>query len=97
VVATDGVDGGNGSQVGEGAPSMTSQLHTIITDIRQGLDGDEKNGGRSSPAAAEVTRVVCGGRQRSWPMIPKPWAKEAHGSEDQLCRRNRPMVEPNGG
>jgi hypothetical protein len=28
VAATDGVNGGNGSQVGEGAPSLAFQLHT---------------------------------------------------------------------
>jgi hypothetical protein len=68
-----------------------------MEDIRQSLAGDEKHGGVSSLVAAEVTRMIYGGRRRSWPMMPKPRAKEAHGSEDQLCRRNRPVAEPNGG
>jgi hypothetical protein len=62
--ATDGVEGGNDSKVGEGAPSPSSELHTSIEDIRQGLAGDEKPGGESSPAAAEVTHVIYGGRWR---------------------------------
>jgi hypothetical protein len=66
-------------------------------DIKQSLAGDEKYEGGSSPVAAEVTCMICGGWWRSWSMMPKHRAKEAHESEDQLCGRNRPMVEPNGG
>jgi hypothetical protein len=47
--------------------------------------------------AAEVTRVISGERQRSGPVMQIPRAKEALGSEDQLCERNRPMAEPTDG
>jgi predicted RecA/RadA family phage recombinase len=65
VAATDGVDSGNGSKVGEGAPRLAPELHMSIVDIRQGLAGDEKHGGGSSPVVAAVIHVIQGGQRRS--------------------------------
>jgi hypothetical protein len=79
---TDGVNGGNGSQVGEGAPSPAPLLHTSTEVIRQGIAHDEEHGEGSSQAMAEVSRVICGGRRRSWPVMLKPRAKEGQRSED---------------
>jgi hypothetical protein len=79
---TDGVNGGNGSQVGEGAPSPAPLLHTSTEVIRQGIAHDEEHGEGSSQATAEVSRVICGGRRRSWPVMLKPRAKEGQRSED---------------
>jgi hypothetical protein len=81
-VATDGVEGGNDSQVSEGAPNPASQLHTSTTDNRQSLAGDEKQGERSSPVTAEVTRMIHDGRQRSGLMIMKLGANGPQGNED---------------
>jgi hypothetical protein len=97
VAATNGVEGGNDFKVEEDAPSLPSELHTSVTDIRQCLTGDEKHENESSPAAADVARVIHGGGQGSGPMIPKPRAKGAQGSEDHLCKRNCPMAGPIGG
>jgi hypothetical protein len=96
-VATDDVEGGNCGEVREGAPSSAPELHTNATNIRQCLASDGKHGEESSLVVAEVARVICGGWRRSGQMMPIPRAKEALGCEDQLCKRNHPMVEPNGG
>jgi hypothetical protein len=81
-VATDSVDSGNGSKVGEAAPSPAPYLYTSITDIRQGLAGDEKYRGGSSPVVAEIIHVICDGQQRNGPMMTIPRVKEAQGSGD---------------
>jgi hypothetical protein len=62
--ATNDVEGGNGGSVGEGVPSLASELHTSVEDIRQSLDGNKKHRGESSQAAVELVRVICGGRRR---------------------------------
>jgi hypothetical protein len=41
--------------------------------------------------------VIRGGGRGSGPMIPKPRAKGAQGSEDHLCKRNCSMAWPIGG
>jgi hypothetical protein len=43
VAATNGVEGGNDFKVEEDAPSLPSELHTSVADIRQCLTGDEKH------------------------------------------------------
>jgi hypothetical protein len=62
-------------------------------DIRQCLVGDGKHREESSPKAAKVARMVCGGRRWSGLMMTIPRTKEALGSEDQLCEKEL----PNGG
>jgi hypothetical protein len=51
----------------------------------------------SSPDVTEVIRVICSGGWSSGPMMMKPRAKGALGSEDKLCERNRQMAKQNGG
>jgi hypothetical protein len=46
----------------------------------------------SSSVAAEIIHVICG-----VPMLTKPRAKGALGSEDNLCGRNHQLVKQNGG
>jgi hypothetical protein len=75
-------DGGNDSKVGEGVPSPSPWLHMSIMDIWQGLAGDEKHGGGSSPVVAEVTCVIYGGQRRSALMMPKPRVEEAQINGD---------------
>jgi hypothetical protein len=41
--ATDDVEGGNDFKVGEDAPSLPSELHTSVANIRQLLTSDEKH------------------------------------------------------
>jgi hypothetical protein len=67
------------------------------TDIRPCLTGGEKRRSESSLVVAEVARVIHGGGRGSEPMIPKPRAKGAQGSEDHLCKRNCLMAGPIGG
>jgi hypothetical protein len=67
------------------------------TDIRPCLTGGEKRRSESSLVVAEVARVIHGGGRGSGPMIPKPRAKGAQGSEDHLCKRNCLMAGPIGG
>jgi hypothetical protein len=93
---TDGVEGGNGFKVKEGAPSSASELHTSAMDIRQCITADGKHGEETSPMAVDVTHMIYAGRRRSGPMMPIHRAKEVLLTEDQLCKRNRPMAEPNG-
>jgi hypothetical protein len=86
---------------------MTSKSEKVVlarllsymsdADIRPCLTGDEKQRSKSSPTAVEVARVIRGGGRGSGPMIPKPRAKGAQGSEDHLCKRNCSMAWPIGG
>jgi hypothetical protein len=89
--------GGNNFKVREGAPSSAPELHMSDMDIRPCLTGDKKRRSESSSAAAEITRGIRGGGRGIGPMIPKPMAKGAQGSEDHLCKRNCPMAGPIGG
>jgi hypothetical protein len=82
--AIDGVEGGNDFKVREDAPSLPSEVHMSVEDIKQCLTSDEKLRNESSPVVVEVTRVIHGGGRSSGPMIPKPRAKGAQGSEDHL-------------
>jgi hypothetical protein len=95
--AADDVEGGKNSKVGEGAPSSAPELHMSDADIRPCLINDEKWRSESSPAVAEVTRVIRNGGRGSGPMILKPRAKGAQGSEDHLYKRNCPMTGPISG
>jgi hypothetical protein len=95
-VAADDVEGGNDFKVGKGAPSSAPELHMSDMDIRPCLIGDEKRRSENSPVVMEVARVIHGGGRGSGPMIPKPRAKGAQGSEDHLCKRNCTMVGPIG-
>jgi hypothetical protein len=95
--AAHNVEGGNDFKVGEGAPSSTPELHMSDVGIRPCLTRDEKRRSESSPMAEKVTRKIRGGGRGSGPMILKPRAKGAQGSENYLCKRNCPMAGPIGG
>jgi hypothetical protein len=66
-------------------------------DIRPCLSGDEKQQRASSPTSVEVIHRMSGGGRSSCPMMMNPGAKEAHRSEEYLCKRNRQMAEPTVG
>jgi hypothetical protein len=60
------------------------------------ISGCDQDDG-SSLAVVEVIHVICGGGRSSGPMMMKPRAKGALGSEDKLCERNHQMAKQNGG
>jgi hypothetical protein len=72
---------------------LVPELQGSSADIRLCLISDGKKWRESSPVMAEITRVICGGGRSSCPMMVKPRAKGALGSEDWLVERNRQMAK----
>jgi hypothetical protein len=69
--------------------SCTQVSRTLVHALSVMRSEDEG----SSPVAVKVSHMIHGGGGSSGPMMMKPRAKGALGSEDKLCDRNHQMVK----